>query len=195
MNTIRTAQISDAGAILGIYGPFVSKTAITFEMEAPSLETMEQRITHYQEKWPWLVSLQGDRVVGYAYATHHRERAAYQWCVESSVYIDPQFHGRGIAGNLYQVLFEILRYQGFVNVYAGITLPNVKSVQFHRKLGFTWIGDYKNIGYKLNLWHTVSWWELALNPYLIPPSPLVAFAELDPSITQSLLKNPPNERG
>ncbi len=187
MEYIRIARPEDAPAVLDIYGPFVSGSAITFETEIPSAEVMSQRIGHYLEKWPWLIYESQGAVAGYAYATHHRERAAYQWCVESSVYVDPGFHGKGIAARLYQSLFSILQFQGIVHVYAGITLPNEKSVQFHRKQGFDWIGDYKNIGYKLHQWHTVSWWQLSLNPCLNPPSQPVAFPAIPPYVIRSMI--------
>ena len=124
-------------------------------------------------------------VAGYAYATRHRERAAYQWCVESSVYVHDDFQQKGVAGALYTALFEILKYQGCRNVYAGITLPNDKSVVFHKKFGFTWFADYENVGYKLDQWNTVSWWQLQLNDYSENP---VAPVKL-PLVGSSFLEN------
>ena len=185
MNRIRLAQTSDAAAILKIYEPFITDSAITFETEIPSLSSFAQRIQTYLETWPWLVYEVDGMVAGYVYAARHRERAAYQWCVESSVYVHHDFQKRGIAKTLYDVLFKILKHQGFINVYAGITWPNEKSVAFHESYGFQKLGEYKNIGYKLGKWHTVGWWELQLNDYTNNPSEPIKF----PSINNSFLKN------
>jgi phosphinothricin acetyltransferase len=99
----------------------------------------------------------------------HRDRKAYQWSAEVSVYADEKFHGKGIATALYDTLFDLLKLQGILNLYAGITQPNQKSVNFHRKHGFTEIGLFKNIGYKLNRWHDVLWMYRSLD--LHPPNP------------------------
>ena len=188
MNTIRTAIASDAAAFLEIYAPFILKTAATFETEVPSIESFSQRITTYQQDWPWLTYTCDGVIAGYAYATKHRERSAYQWSVESSVYVHDHFQQKGIAMILYQKLFAILKYQGCRNVYAGITLPNDKSVRFHQKCGFSWIADYNNIGYKLGRWHTVSWWQLALNPYDKDPAPVIKFPGVETGFLHSILE-------
>jgi L-amino acid N-acyltransferase YncA len=188
MNIIRIAKTSDAASILEIYTPYILNTAITFETEIPSLENIEYRIITYQESWPWLVYEIAGTIVGYAYATKHRERAAYQWCVESSVYISDNFQQKGIAQALYTALFEILKYQGCRNVYAGITLPNDKSISFHKKFGFSKIAEYKKIGYKLGLWNTVSWWELKVNEYSADPAPPMKFSDIDNKVLEKCLQ-------
>jgi L-amino acid N-acyltransferase YncA len=188
MEAIRIAEKRDASALLGIYSPYISNTAVTFETEIPSLENFEQRIVTYQQDWPWLVYEADGRIVGYAYAGKHRERPAYQWCVESSVYVDDNFQQQGIAKALYDSLFAILKHQGYCNVYAGITLPNDKSVAFHKKFGFNWLADYKNIGYKLDRWHTVSWWQMQLNDYMEVPASPVKFPAVDKEFLEKILK-------
>lgn len=185
MNALRLARHTDAAAILGIYAPYILKTSFTFETEVPPHEAFAGRIISYLDEWPWLVCEINGMVAGYAYATRHRERAAYQWCVESSVYVHHDFQQKGVARALYTALFEILKYQGCRNAYAGITLPNDKSVVFHKKLGFTWFADYANVGYKLNQWNTVSWWQLQLNDYSENP---VAPVKL-PLVGSSFLEN------
>jgi L-amino acid N-acyltransferase YncA len=170
MNTIRLARPSDAVSILGIYTPYILNTSFTFETEVPTIESFVQRIISCLDHWPWLVCEIDGVPAGYAYATRHRERAAYQWCVESSVYVHDNFQQRRVARALYDVLFEILKCQGYRNVYAGITLPNDKSVSFHKSFGFSWFADYKNVGYKLMQWNTVSWWQLKLNDYSDDPA-------------------------
>ncbi len=169
MKILRLANSSDAATILEIYTPYILNTAFTFETEIPSPKAFEQRIISCLETWPWVVCVIDGVLAGYSYAARHRERTAYQWCVESSVYIRDGFQQRGLAGLLYSALFEILKHQKFINVYAGITLPNHKSVAFHDKSGFKKFVEYDSIGYKLGKWHTVSWWQLRLNNYANNP--------------------------
>jgi L-amino acid N-acyltransferase YncA len=185
MNTIRLANVSDAESILAIYAPYIVKTSFTFDTDVPDGKSFAQRIISYQQSWPWLVCEIDGAVAGYAYASKHRERTAYQWCVESSVYVHDNFQRRKIANALYDALFAVLKHQGCRNVYAGITLPNDKSIAFHKNIGFTWVADYKNIGYKLNQWSTVSWWQLQLNDYSNNPEEPLKF----PFVESSLLQN------
>jgi phosphinothricin acetyltransferase len=112
------------------------------------------------------------RIGGYAYACKHRTREAYQWCCEVSVYVAPEFLRKGLGKTLYLSLFERLRERGYVNAYAGITLPNPQSVGFHEALGFTLIGRYPKIGYKLGEWRDVGWWGLTLQPHPKTPAPV-----------------------
>lgn len=188
MNTIRPAKPADAANLLAIYSPYIINTAFTFETEVPSTENFSQRIITYQQNWPWLVYEVNGVIAGYAYAAKHRDRAAYQWCVESSVYVHNDFQQKGIAKGLYKTLFEILRYQGCRNVYAGITLPNDKSIAFHKNYGFARLADYKNIGYKINKWHTVSWWQLQLNEYTENPVAPLKFTDVPISILTAILQ-------
>jgi L-amino acid N-acyltransferase YncA len=187
MKTIRLAKPTDAASILDIYVPYIINSAITFETEIPTTENFEQRIITYQRNWPWLVYETDGVIAGYAYATKHRERAAYQWCAESSVYVSNEYQQQGVGKALYKVLFEILKYQGCRNVYAGITLPNDKSVAFHKGFGFTWLADYTNIGYKLNKWNTVSWWHLQLSDYSDNPLAPMQFPEVPTSYLNTIL--------
>jgi len=167
---IRNAISSDAEAMLNIYKPFIETTATTFETTVPSVEEFAERINIYTQKYPWLVAEDDEKVIGYAYASKHRDRDAYQWCVESSVYVMEQYHHTGIAKELYSKLFGILQECGYVNVYAGITLPNPKSYSFHTKMGFEPIGIYKNIGYKLGKWHDVAWLAKTINQHSDDPA-------------------------
>ncbi len=187
MKTIRIAKPQDAASILEIYAPYILNTSFTFETELPAPDSFAQRIITYTETWPWLICEIDGTIAGYAYATRHRERLAYQWCVESSVYIHDNFMGTGMAPLLYNALFKLLKHQGFVNVYAGITLPNDRSVAFHKGYGFSWLTDYNNIGYKMGKWNTVSWWQKQINEYLPEPSAPIAFSNLDLSIIDEVL--------
>jgi L-amino acid N-acyltransferase YncA len=145
---IRLARPDDAGAIQAIYAPVVSHTPISFETVAPTVEEMCLRIEQTLKDFPWLVYEDAGEVLGYAYASQHRVRAAYQWSVDVSVYIHERCRRQGIGRKLYTSLFELLRRQGFYNVFAGITLPNPASVALHEAMGMQAIGVYEKVGYK-----------------------------------------------
>jgi phosphinothricin acetyltransferase len=160
---IRHAESArDAAGCAAIYAPFVSETAISFEERIPTAADFAARIHRIQLTHPWLVAEQDARVVGFAYGCPHRERAAYRFAAEVSVYIDPAFHHRGIGRSLYGALLGLLRQQGLWTVCAGIGLPNEASVALHESLGFVPVGVYRNIGYKFGQWWDVGWWQLFL---------------------------------
>lgn len=166
---IRSIEARDAEAARDIYAPFVSGTATSFETEPPAVAEMDRRIRELQDQYPWLVFDGDGQVLGYAYASPHRARKAYQWCVDVSVYVDVSVWHCGVGRALYTALFEILRRQGYVNAYAGITLPNPASIGLHESLGFVPIGVYTRVGFKLGQWHDVSWLHLRL---LDAPTPI-----------------------
>lgn len=168
--TIREATPDDAAPIQAIYAPIVSATITSFELEPPSVDEMRRRILHTQPALPWLVC-ERDGILGYAYASQHRSRAAYQWSVDVSVYVHEQARRMQIGRALYTALFQILALQGFFNAYAGIALPNPASVGIHESLGFVPVGVYRGVGYKLGAWHDVGWWQLALQPRTDNPTP------------------------
>lgn len=176
---IRLAKPSDSEAILDIYTPYIRDTSITFETEIPSITDFSNRIQSYLKNWPWLVYEKDNKIAGYTYASQYRERVAYQWSVECSVYIHDDYHRRGIANALYKKLFSILKAQGFTTVYAVINLPNDQSVAFHEKLGFTYFATYEKVGYKLGRWKNVGWWQLQLNEYLPEPFAPLKFSDLN----------------
>jgi len=157
---IREAWPDDASAVLAIYAPFVAHTAVTFETVVPSVDEMAARIR--DARAPWLVAVRDGDVLGYTYAGPHRSRAAYVWSVEVSVYTSENARRHGVGRALYEALFVLLRAQGFVNAYAGIALPNEASVGFHESLGFTPVGVYRHVGFKLGAWRDVGWWALTL---------------------------------
>jgi L-amino acid N-acyltransferase YncA len=161
---IRLAQPIDGAAIADIYRPAVVDRATSFELEAPDAVEMGRRIETCLERLPWLVAVDEENVTGYAYASLHRSRPAYQWSVEVSAYVGDRAHRRGTGRALYEALFRILVLQGYRNAYAGITLPNDASERFHRALGFTPVGVFRGVGYKLGRWHDVMWLERPLAP-------------------------------
>lgn len=161
---IRLAAPTDAAAIAEIYRPAVVDRATSFEVEPLDANEMAKRIESCLARFPWLVIEEAGTVIGYAYASLHRSRAAYQWSVDVSAYVSDAAHRRGVGRSLYETLFRILALQGFRNAYAGITMPNAASEGFHRALGFTPVGIYRGVGYKLGRWHDVLWLERALVP-------------------------------
>jgi L-amino acid N-acyltransferase YncA len=177
--TIRLASAEDAAQIRAIYGPYCY-TPVSFEIEAPSVEEMRRRIEAVADKYPWLVYEDSGVVVGYAYGSSHRARPAYQWSVEVSAYVADGCHRRGIGRALYTSLFRLLALQGYVNAFAGITLPNPGSVGLHEAVGFTPIGVYRGIGYKNGAWHDVGWWQRPLREWGHAPE-----APVGPSALQS----------
>ena len=125
---IRMAIPADGERLAGIYAPAVTERATSFELIAPDAGEMARRVSTLTTRTPWLVLEEAGRVMGYAYASPHRDRPAYQWSVEVSAYIDAAAHRAGYGRALYAALFDILTAQGFANAYAGITLPNPASV-------------------------------------------------------------------
>lgn len=170
MIAIREARDADAEQIAAIYAPYVRDTAISFEVEPPSPSEIASRLKAVTAMYPWLVCADGDALLGYAYATRHRERAAYQWSVDVSVYIRADAQRRGIGRALYSTLLPLGAAQGFCNAYGGITLPNASSIGLHEAMGFTAVGVYRAVGFKLGAWHDVGWWELALQPRPTAPT-------------------------
>lgn len=159
---IRDALPSDAAECARIYAGYVTDSAVSFETEPPSAEEMVQRIAASQAAHAWLVAEEACHVLGYAYATRHRERAGYRFACDVSVYLDPASVGRGVGRRLYAVLLARLESAGFRMACAGIALPNPASEALHRSLGFTDIGIYRRIGWKQGRWHDVLWLQLAL---------------------------------
>ncbi len=173
---IRLAIQEDAAAILSIYEPYIENTAITFETEKVSVEDFKGRMAKIQVQFPWLVYEVDGRVAGYAYASYYRERAAYAWDCECSVYISGEAHRKGIATKLYEELFARLREQGYRNVYAFITYPHDSSVELHRKFGFREVGIFYKTGYKLGTWWDLMVMEKAIGDFRqepVSPAPVM----------------------
>ena len=172
---LRAATESDLPAIRAIYEPFVEQTAITFASDPPTLSDLETKLrkkTHH----PWLVCELDGSVVGYAYAGPIRERDAYRWSVETSIYVAPDFQRRGVARGLYTALLEILERQGYVTAYAVVTTPNPASIAFHESFGFERAGRFDRLGYKHGSWHDVEWWERRLRPHPDDPDDPLSIA-------------------
>jgi len=159
---IRAATTADAAAIAAVYAPYVSDTVASFEDVPPTADDMAARI---QAGHVWLVAELAGEVVGFAYGGPHRARAAYRWSVEVSVYLTASATGRGLGRALYDELLPLLGRLGYLNAFAGITLPNSASVGLHEAMGFTPVGVYESVGFKHGEWHDVGWWQYPLgNP-------------------------------
>lgn len=178
---LRLAREDDAAALHAIYTPIVEQTIISFELVPPSVEELRERIRSTLARWPWLVCAHGDMVLGYAYASAHRARQAYQWAADVSVYVHPQAHRSGIGRGLYTALLRLLVAQGYFGAYAGIALPNPASVRLHESVGFRPVGVYAAVGYKLGAWHDVGWWQCELQPRTPDPAPPRPIAEVQGS--------------
>jgi L-amino acid N-acyltransferase YncA len=175
--SFRLAEVTDAPTIAAIYRPYVTDAATSFELEPPDADQMAKRIEATLALAPWLVCTNDrDEVIGYAYASRHRDRAAYQWSVDVAVYIHADHHRRGIGRALYQRLFALLCLQGFYVAHAGITLPNAGSVGLHEALGFRPVGVYPAVGWKLGAWRDVGWWQLPLQERPADPAPPLPLA-------------------
>ncbi|MEO5947980.1 MAG: N-acetyltransferase family protein [Chitinophagaceae bacterium] len=194
MPSIRLAKPADSKSILDIYAPYIQNTSLTFEIEVPSIQSFAKRIETYMHNWPWLVCEVNGVVTGYAYASRYRERTAYQWSVECSVYIHDDFQKAGIGNALYMALFEILKRQSYNNVYAVINLPNDKSVVFHEKCGFKYFATFEKVGYKLGQWKNVGWWRLIVNDFIDDPPAPIPFSALDKDFLPDLFEQIENPR-
>jgi phosphinothricin acetyltransferase len=186
---IRRAQPSDAQAIRGIYAPYVTDTAITFVSTVPTADEIRRKMLEIEKRYPYLVCTIGDEVVGFAYANRLRPHEAYRWNAELSVYIDPGYQGRGIATALYTALFQILKAQGFCNLYAVITLPNDASVALHKHFGFRELAVHRADGYKLGAWRDVLWMLYRVEGAADPEThgPPVRLPELRPNEVETAL--------
>lgn len=180
---IRLATEQDATQILAIYAPIIKDTVISFEEEIPTELEIQSRIKDISETHPWLVCEDRGEVIGYAYASAHHSRIAYQWSVNVSVYIQSQYRGMGVGKALYSSLFPMLVMQGFYNAYAGITLPNPASVGLHEAMGFKRVCVYERVGFKHGAWRDVGWWHLVLQPYVDSPKPPTIIKQLRASHT------------
>ena len=169
MVAIRDVAIGDAAAIRAIYAPFVESSPATFETEVPPLAAYEDAIT--DRRYPWLVADRDGEVLGYARAYEHRPRPAYQWAAETAVYLRESARGTGLGRRLVVELLSVLEQRGFVIAVAAITLPNPASVGLFESLGFTHVGTFEKVGFKLGAWHDVGWWQRRLTVDVdLPPS-------------------------
>lgn len=166
---IRLINSNDISQVLEVYKPFVALTTITPEYEIPNLDDFSRDIKNIAAYYPVLVCEVNDRIIGYTLAKKYRLAAGHQWSVESSIYVQPGYYGKGIAKALYRVLFDILKLQGIINVFAGLVLPNTRSEIFHQNLGFREVGIFEKGIYKIDNWHDVKWLQLSIQEHAKNP--------------------------
>lgn len=187
MITTRTATPADAKALLTIYTPYVEQTAITFEYDVPTLEEFTSRIQTTLKKFPYIIAEEDNEILGYAYASPFKERAAYGWSVETSIYVKQNQRQKGIGRLLYDRLEGILKKQGILNVNACIGYPQIEdeyltqdSVRFHEKLGYSMVGTFHKCGYKFGRWYDMVWMEKFIGEHDTSgnQSEVIAFGQL-----------------
>lgn len=183
---IRTARESDAEELLRIYEPYVKETAITFEYEVPTVEEFRGRIKKTLEKYPYLLAERDGRIAGYAYAGPFKTRAAYDWAVETTVYVEKGLRGKGAGSQLYQALEEALRRQNIINANACIGVPcgeedpflDRNSQNFHQAMGYRIVGEFQRCGYKFGRWYNMIWMEKFLSSHPLEPEPVIDFPDI-----------------
>lgn len=169
---IRAAEPEDAAAIAAIYAPHVLTGTVSFETDPPDPRAMRARMAASDGLYPWIVATNGDPeggVIGYAYATKFRDRPAYRYVVESSIYMADVAQGQGAGRLLYEALIDTLRKQGFVHAVGAIALPNDASIRLHESVGFRRAGVYREVGFKHGRWIDVGIWQCELNDPQVPP--------------------------
>jgi L-amino acid N-acyltransferase YncA len=171
--TVRAAVAADAPGIAEVYRPYVTGSAVSFEEVPPDAVEVARRMAR-SPRLPWFVAARGGQVVGWSAAVRHRERAAYRWTAECSVYLVDDERGRGTGRRLYEVLLAELRALGYVTALAVVTLPNDDSEAFHRALGFAPVARLRAVGYKHGAWRDVAWWQRPLreDPPAVPAEPV-----------------------
>lgn len=185
---IRLAKISDASSLLKIYSQYID-TTITFEYTLPTVSEFENRIENIIKDYPYLVCEEEGQILGYAYAHRYMERAAYQWNVEMSVYLDKSYISKGLGKKLCLTLIEILKFQGIKTVYSLITSPNTKSEKLHLSLGFKKIGEYHKTGYKCGNWHGVSIYEKEIAEHELNPKPFKKIKDIDLKTIEKIIED------
>ena len=176
--TIREAVPDDAADLLAVYAYFVRETAITFEYDVPATAEFRERIRRTLERYPYLAAVYEGRIAGYAYASPFKSRAAYGWSAETSIYVDQGLRGRGIGGQLYLALENLLKQQNILNVNACITYPNPESIAFHQAFGYHMAAHFIKCGYKLGKWYDMVWMEKHLGEHPEIPKPVIPIKEL-----------------
>ncbi len=177
--SIRFMNLSDTKDISSIYNYYIEETTITFECKKPSLDEFKQRIKSISNTYAYLVCAINNKVIGYAYASRLRNREAYQWDAELSIYLDKDYTNFGIGKILYLALIDILKLQNIYNIYGVITQPNIPSEKLHENIGFTKIGIFHNTGNKFNKWLDVVWYEKNIIKFENTPQPLLSINEID----------------
>jgi phosphinothricin acetyltransferase len=160
---VRPAQPADAGPMAAIYNHYVEHSIVTFEETSVAPPEMASRISDIQSiPLPWLAAQRGSAIVGYAYAGRWRQRSAYRFATEATVYVTSGLDNTGVGSALYGALLGCLRSHGVHVVIGGIALPNAASVRLHEKFGFRKVAHFNEVGFKFDRWVDVGYWQLVL---------------------------------
>lgn len=192
----RVARPEDAEGLLAIYAPYVEETAITFEYEVPDVEAFRARIAHTLATYPYIVAVEKNKIIGYAYVGRLHERAAYDWSVETSIYVDRRARKHGLGRQLYERLEAILRAMNIINVNACIAYPgtnndpylNTNSPDFHAHLGYQLVGHFHACAYKFDRWYDMIWMEKWIAPHPAKPEAMIPFPALPEEVVERCLK-------
>ena len=180
---LRAAEPEDAAALLAIYAPYVTDTAVTFEYEVPGEDEFAERIRSTLRMYPYLAAVRGGELLGYAYAGAFKTRAVYAWGVETSIYVRRDQKRTGVGGRLYAALEEILRMQNVLNLNACIAVPREPdeyltrdSIAFHAHLGYRFVGEFYDCGYKFGRWYNMAWMEKHIGAHAADAAPVLPFS-------------------
>lgn len=191
---IRTVTEKDAHELLEIYRPYVEDTAITFEYDVPSVEEFSDRIRRISANYPYIAAVENGKIAGYAYAGVFKNRAAYDWSVEVTVYVNKGLHRKGIGAKLYSALEKLLAAQHITNLYACVAYPEKEdeyltfdSVKFHEKMGYTIIGTFHRCAFKFNKCYHMVWLEKIITQTDITPLPVIPFSKLDKALINKIV--------
>ena len=176
---IRVARQDDVEALLAIFALYVTQGTVSFEYQVPTVSAFREKIAHILGDYPVFVALMGDAPVGYCYASRFRGQAAYDWAVETTIYIHPAHHGQGIGRRLYQTLEDALARQRVITLYACISAAHAQSVAFHHHLGYREMARFQGVGYKMGEWLDIIWMEKRLGPKPDKPDPFIPFGMLE----------------
>jgi phosphinothricin acetyltransferase len=178
-SAIRPATPADMAPVCDIVNFYIETTAVNFRMQPQAVGEWEADLRNYHSMYPWLVAEVDGSVAGVAYSAPWKQRNAYDWCAESTVYVAPHYRGRGLGSALYSRLLMCLESQGFRSVVAVISLPNEASVGLHEALGYVHAGTIRKAGYKLGGWHDVGFWQREFTTDDQPPTPVRPVADGD----------------
>ncbi len=183
---IRPAQVNDAKKLLDIYSPYILNTAVTFEYDVPSTEQFKERILSITQKYPYILAQCGDEILGYAYASEFKSRAAYSCSAEVSIYVKQERRHMGTGKKLYTALENILRAQNICNLYACIASPKTpdkyldkNSINFHKAVGYSTVGEFHNCAYKFGIWYNMVFMEKFINNHSENRADLIPITETD----------------
>lgn len=183
---IRIASLDDAEELLKIYAPYVEQTAVTFEYEVPTLAEFRERMSRVLAKYPYLVAEEDGELLGYAYVSPFKERPAYDWAVETSIYVKMDCRRLGVGRKLYEELEKILKLQNILNMEACIACPQGEtddyltrdSIRFHEKMGYRMVGEFCQCGYKFHRWYNMVWMEKHIGEHKETQPEIIQFPDI-----------------